>query len=138
MQLCGNINLFYREEKNLIKSRIRQIAFYGKGGIGKSTIASNLAAAYAERGLNTMMIGCDPKSDCTKNLRGEVEIPTILDVSRDKGIERLGLEELVEGKKIELEESYTKVIMVFIVLSVEDQDRVSDVQAEASSLPSIC
>jgi len=87
-----------------MKSKIRQIAFYGKGGIGKSTIASNLAAAYAERGLNTMMIGCDPKSDCTKNLCGEVEIPTILDVSRDKGIERLGLEELVEGKKIELDE----------------------------------
>ena len=85
-------------------SKIRQIAFYGKGGIGKSTISSNLAAAYAERGLNTIMIGCDPKSDCTKNLRGEVEIPTILDVSRDKGIERMGLDELVEGKKIELDE----------------------------------
>ena len=87
-----------------MESKIRQLAFYGKGGIGKSTIASNLAAAYAERGLNTMMIGCDPKSDCTKNLRGEVEIPTILDVSRDKGIERLRLEELVEGKKIRLDE----------------------------------
>jgi nitrogenase iron protein NifH len=87
-----------------MESKIRQIAFYGKGGIGKSTIASNLAAAYAEHGLNTMMIGCDPKSDCTKNLCGEVEIPTILDVSRDKGIERVGLEELVEGKKIELDE----------------------------------
>ena len=51
-----------------------------------------------------MMIGCDPKSDCTRNLTGEVQIPTILDVSRDKGIERLGLEELVEGKEIELGE----------------------------------
>ncbi len=83
---------------------MRQIAFYGKGGIGKSTIGSNIAAALAERGLSVMMIGCDPKSDCTRNLTGEVQIPTILDVSRDKGIERLGLEELVEGKKIELEE----------------------------------
>ena len=83
---------------------MRQIAFYGKGGIGKSTIGSNIAAALAERGLSVMMIGCDPKSDCTRNLRGDVEIPTILDVSRDKGIERLGLEELVEGKKIELDE----------------------------------
>ncbi len=84
--------------------KMRQIAFYGKGGIGKSTISSNVAAAYAERGLNTLMIGCDPKSDCTRNLCGEVEIPTILDVSRDKEIERLGLEELVEGNKIELDE----------------------------------
>ena len=81
---------------------MRQIAFYGKGGIGKSTTGSNIAAALAEQGLSVMMIGCDPKSDCTRNLTGEVQIPTILDISRDKGIERLGLEELVEGKKIEL------------------------------------
>ncbi len=81
---------------------MRQIAFYGKGGIGKSTTGSNIAAALAEQGLSVMMIGCDPKADCTRNLTGEVQIPTILDISRDKGIERLGLEELVEGKKIEL------------------------------------
>ena len=30
-----------------------------------------------------MMIGCDPKADCTRNLTGEVQIPTILDISRD-------------------------------------------------------
>nr|CBH39757.1 nitrogenase iron protein 2 [uncultured archaeon] len=83
---------------------MRQIAFYGKGGIGKSTIGSNIAAALSDNGLSVMMIGCDPKADCTRNLTGEVQIPTILDVSRDKGIERLGLEELVEGKKIELDE----------------------------------
>ncbi|RJS69677.1 nitrogenase iron protein [Methanophagales archaeon] len=83
---------------------MRQIAFYGKGGIGKSTIGSNIAAALAESGLSVMMIGCDPKSDCTRNLTGEVQMPTILDVSRDKGIERVGLEELVEGKQIELGE----------------------------------
>ena len=51
-----------------------------------------------------MMIGCDPKHDCTRNLRGDVEIPTILDVLRDKGIEKLGLDEMVEGKKIEFDE----------------------------------
>lgn len=83
---------------------MRQIAFYGKGGIGKSTIGSNIVAALAEHGFSVMMIGCDPKSDCTRNLTGEVQIPTILDVSRDKGIERLGLEGLVEGNKIELDE----------------------------------
>ena len=81
---------------------MRQIAFYGKGGIGKSTTGSNIAAALAEQGLSVMMIGCDPKADCTRNLTGELQIPTILDLSRDKGIERLGLEELVEGKKVEL------------------------------------
>ena len=84
--------------------KIRQIAFYGKGGIGKSTIASNLAAVYAERGLNTMMIGCDPKSDCTRNLRGDIDIPTVLDVLREKGVAKLGLTELVGGKQVEMDE----------------------------------
>jgi len=63
----------------------RQIAFYGKGGIGKSTVASNFAAACAERGLKVMYMGCDPKADCTRNLRGDVDIPTVLEVLRDKG-----------------------------------------------------
>lgn len=85
-------------------AKMRQIAFYGKGGVGKSTVSSNIAAALAEHGLVVMMIGCDPKCDCTRNLRGEVEIPTILDTSRDKGIEQLGLDGLVKGNKIRLDE----------------------------------
>lgn len=83
---------------------MRQIAFYGKGGVGKSTVSSNIAAALAEQGLSVLMIGCDPKHDCTMNLRGDVEIPTILEVSRDKGIESVGLDELVAGNIIELDE----------------------------------
>ena len=46
-------------------SDVRRIAFYGKGGIGKSTTVSNIAAALAELGLRVMQIGCDPKSDST-------------------------------------------------------------------------
>ena len=38
-----------------------RIAVYGKGGIGKSTTVSNVAAALAEMGLKVMQIGCDPK-----------------------------------------------------------------------------
>jgi len=83
---------------------MRQIAFYGKGGVGKSTVSSNIAAALAEQGISVLMIGCDPKHDCTMNLRGDVEIPTILEVSRDKGIESVGLDELVAGNIIELDE----------------------------------
>ena len=83
---------------------MKQIAFYGKGGVGKSTVSSNIAAALVERGLSVFMIGCDPKHDCTMNLRGDVEIPTILDLLREKGIERVGLETLIAGKRIELDE----------------------------------
>jgi nitrogenase iron protein NifH len=45
--------------------RIRQIAFYGKGGIGKSTTSQNTLAAMAEMGQRIMIVGCDPKADST-------------------------------------------------------------------------
>ena len=63
---------------------MKRIAFYGKGGIGKSTIASNISAALATTGMTVMQIGCDPKSDSTKNLTGGRRIPTVLDVMRQK------------------------------------------------------
>lgn len=45
-----------------------KIAIYGKGGIGKSTVTSNLSAALAVMGYKVMQIGCDPKADSTINL----------------------------------------------------------------------
>ena len=47
-----------------------KIAVYGKGGIGKSTVTSNLAAAFASMGKKVIQIGCDPKADSTINLLG--------------------------------------------------------------------
>lgn len=63
-------------------SKTKRIAIYGKGGIGKSTIVSNMAAAYAED-HQVLVIGCDPKADTTRTLIGS-RIPTILDVVREK------------------------------------------------------
>jgi nitrogenase iron protein NifH len=49
---------------------MERIVVYGKGGVGKSTIASSLSAAYARRGLRVLHIGCDPKQDSTLRIAG--------------------------------------------------------------------
>ena len=61
-----------------------RIAVYGKGGIGKSTTVSNMAAALAEKGMKVMQIGCDPKADSTILLRHGKKISTVLDLYNDK------------------------------------------------------
>ena len=59
-----------------------KLAFYGKGGIGKSTTVCNLALALAEKGLQVMQIGCDPKADSTASLLGGKRPVTVLDLVR--------------------------------------------------------
>ena len=61
-----------------------KIAVYGKGGIGKSTTISNMAAAMSEKGLRVMQVGCDPKADSTAALRPGVKLTTVLDLVRQK------------------------------------------------------
>jgi len=56
-----------------------RLAIYGKGGIGKSTIAANLSAAFADMGLKVMQIGCDPKHDSTRLLLGGKKVETVLE-----------------------------------------------------------
>ena len=63
---------------------MKKIALYGKGGIGKSTVVSNMSAALAKMGYTVMQIGCDPKSDSTRTLMGGVRIPTVLELMRDR------------------------------------------------------
>ena len=71
-----------------------KIAVYGKGGIGKSTTTSNIAAALSKR-YRVMQIGCDPKADSTKNLLGGRQIKTVLEMIKQKG-EDVELEDLVQ------------------------------------------
>ncbi|MDR1769520.1 MAG: nitrogenase iron protein [Hungatella sp.] len=65
--------------------QIRQIAIYGKGGIGKSTTTQNLTAGLAELGKKVMVVGCDPKADSTRLLLGGLAQKTVLDTLREEG-----------------------------------------------------
>lgn len=71
-----------------------RIAVYGKGGIGKSTTVSNVAAALAEMGLKVMQIGCDPKADSTILLRHGKAVPAVLDLYNEKK-QALQLEDMI-------------------------------------------
>ena len=64
---------------------MRKIAIYGKGGIGKSTTTSNVAAACSDLGYRVLQIGCDPKADSTKNLTAGKRITSVLDAIKEKG-----------------------------------------------------
>ncbi|RDU23147.1 nitrogenase iron protein [Anaerosacchariphilus polymeriproducens] len=64
---------------------MRQVAIYGKGGIGKSTTTQNLTAGLAEMGKKIMIVGCDPKADSTRLILGGLAQKTVLDTLREEG-----------------------------------------------------
>ena len=63
---------------------MKQIAVYGKGGIGKSTLSANISAALSLKNKRILQIGCDPKHDSTKLLMRGLSIPTVLDYIKTK------------------------------------------------------
>ncbi|MBD6614996.1 nitrogenase iron protein [Komarekiella sp. 'clone 1'] len=76
--------------------RIRQIAFYGKGGIGKSTTSQNTLAAMAEVGKRILIVGCDPKADSTRLILHCKAQTTVLHLAAERGaVEDIELEEVV-------------------------------------------
>ncbi|MGX8715687.1 MAG: AAA family ATPase, partial [Lachnospiraceae bacterium] len=72
-----------------------EIAVYGKGGIGKSTISANLSAALALTGRKVMQIGCDPKHDSTRFLMHGKQIPTVLDYLKNADMQSLKLSDVL-------------------------------------------
>jgi nitrogenase iron protein NifH len=73
---------------------MKQIALYGKGGIGKSTTSANLSAALSGMGLDILQIGCDPKRDSTRMLMHGTFIPTVMDLVRERGDAGLSLSDI--------------------------------------------
>jgi chromosome partitioning protein len=59
------------------------VVFNQKGGVGKSTIASNLAAISAHQGLRTLMIDLDTQGNSSRYLLGDTAhgaMPTVADL----------------------------------------------------------
>jgi nitrogenase iron protein NifH len=77
------------------EKRLRQIAIYGKGGIGKSTTTQNLTAGLTEFGKDVLVVGCDPKADSTRLLLGGLAQRTVLDTLREEG-EDIDLDSVVK------------------------------------------
>ncbi|MFM6009502.1 MAG: AAA family ATPase, partial [Dolichospermum sp.] len=77
-------------------ANIRQIAFYGKGGIGKSTTSQNTLAAMAEMGQRILIVGCDPKADSTRLMLHSKAQTTVLHLAAERGaVEDLELHEVM-------------------------------------------
>lgn len=64
---------------------MRQVAIYGKGGIGKSTTTQNLTSGLHAMGKTIMVVGCDPKADSTRLLLGGLAQKSVLDTLREEG-----------------------------------------------------
>ncbi len=75
-----------------------KVAIYGKGGIGKSTVTSNLAAAFATMGKKVIQIGCDPKADSTINLLGGEPLRPVMNYMREEDEEPEKLEDIAKRR----------------------------------------
>lgn len=83
--------------KEVTMAKLRQIAFYGKGGIGKSTTSQNTVAAMAEMGKKIMIVGCDPKADSTRLILHTKAQTTIMELAAQTGsVEDLELDDLLK------------------------------------------
>jgi nitrogenase iron protein NifH len=76
---------------------MRQIAIYGKGGIGKSTTTQNLVAGLVSLNKKVIIVGCDPKADSTRLMLHAKAQTTVMDLIRERGtVEDLELSDVLK------------------------------------------
>src|SRR5512139_1586187 len=64
ISVAGSVQIAYRygTRSNVRRGyteRMERIAIYGKGGVGKSVVATNLSVCYATSGKRVLHVGCD-------------------------------------------------------------------------------
>ncbi|GEO40928.1 nitrogenase iron protein [Skermanella aerolata] len=85
------------KERKLMTKKLRQIAFYGKGGIGKSTTSQNTLAALVELDQKILIVGCDPKADSTRLILHAKAQDTVLHLAAEAGsVEDLELADVLK------------------------------------------
>ncbi|MBK8211237.1 MAG: ferredoxin:protochlorophyllide reductase (ATP-dependent) iron-sulfur ATP-binding protein [Rhodospirillales bacterium] len=96
MRADGEGSVQVHLEPQITIDNAKVFSVYGKGGIGKSTISSNLSAAFSKLGKRVLQIGCDPKHDSTFTLTKRL-VPTVIDVleSVNFHVEELRIEDFV-------------------------------------------
>jgi nitrogenase iron protein NifH len=73
----------------------RRLAFYGKGGIGKSTIATGVSLRLALQGKKVLHIGCDPKSDSSLVLVRNDRFRTVISQLKDMDVDDMEASDLI-------------------------------------------
>ncbi len=72
-----------------------RLAFYGKGGVGKSTISTGVSLHLAQKGLKVLHVGCDPKSDSSLVLVRDSPFRTVISRLGERSVDELEPSDLI-------------------------------------------
>ena len=78
---------------------MEKLIIYGKGGIGKSFVASNISFAFAKSGKRVLHVGCDPKRDSTISLLGGKKIKPVVNLLEDRSMQFVKKEDIIVKSK---------------------------------------
>lgn len=77
---------------------MERLVLFGKGGSGKTTVASNLSTIYRHEGRRVLHVGCDPKRDSLFTLVDELPRVAALDLLLDEERDVFAADLLIPGR----------------------------------------